>query len=208
MPGCGATEEEAVFTVRPVVLHFALWVLLAPLFLLEARALEQLAQTLALQDTARIRRTLAEVTAERSGPSGPEIRYQFTIAGRTERFAAMNTAGWGEPWVPLSPAAWERAHRQNGLVEVVYLPENPAANQPVARAGYPIGDSAFSWSLFLIVDLIWLVETTLMIRNFLRCQTAAERREACRMRFWRTAQLPTAIDRYARAARRTHRVVR
>lgn len=186
-----------MYSVRPIMMHFALWGLLAPLFLLELRALSQLNATIALQDRSRVRTVLAAVTEDRHGSRGPEIRYEFQVAGWGEQFRAMNTAGWGEAWIPISEEAWREVGRQRQIM-VVYLPESPAANQPIGRVGYPIGDSAFAWALFLLADLAWLFETAGIIRNYLRCQTLAERREERRLRFWRTVRLPTATERYQR----------
>ena len=54
-----------MFHIRPVIPHFILWTVLAPFFLLELRALEQLQQTLALQEGLRVHIVMAEVTAQR-----------------------------------------------------------------------------------------------------------------------------------------------
>ncbi|GEM_PF-1945438 len=183
-----------MFTIRPIILHFALWVLLAPLFILEAQALDQLLQTMALQDSLHVRTALAEVTAERLSVRGPELRYEFqSVSG--QRISAMNTSGWGETWIPVSLETWQHA-QQHKQIEVIYLPERPQANQPVGRVGSPIGDSAFSWGFFLLIDLVWVAETIMIAANFLRCQIAAERRQPTRVRFWRTVPVPTAIDKY------------
>lgn len=182
-----------MFHIRPVIPHFILWTVLAPFFLLELRALEQLQQTLALQEGLRVHIVMAEVTAQRHRAPAHEVRYQFRTAGRSEAVEPMNTAGWGETWVPVNDAAWNEA-RTTGRIRVAYLPENPQANQPLGRAGSPIGDSAFSWLLFLALDLVWLTESAIMIRNYLRSQTAAERRQISTMRFWRTAESPAAHE--------------
>jgi hypothetical protein len=108
----------------------------------------------------------------------------------------MNTSGWGETWVPVTNEVWAQAQRGERIT-VRYLPEAPSANQPAGRVGYPIGDSAFAWGLFVLVDLAWLAESTLMVVNYVRCQVAAERREDLQIRFWRTARRPTAIEQYA-----------
>jgi hypothetical protein len=189
-----------MFTIRPVLAHFALWLMLAPLFFFEAQALDQLLHTIALQDPQRVRIVQAEVTDQRQGSRGYELRYQFRLAGVAEPFQAMNTSGWGEVWIPVTPEVWAAAARGEPI-QVAYLPEHPAANQPVGRVGYPIGDSAFSWALFVLVDLIWIVETCMIVINFQRCLAAVERREEFRGRFWRSQRLPTAIERYARSVR-------
>lgn len=186
-----------MYTVRPIAHHFVFWLLLAPLFLLEARALEQLAQTLALQDGTHTRTVLADITAHHMGSRGPEIRYQFQVQGSTERYTEMNTAGWGVTWVPVSAEAWAAAE-QSGKIPVKYLPEDPRANQPVERLGHPIGDSLFSWIVFLFVDLIWLFETCVMLSNYVRCLVAAERRQPARLRFWKSRQLPSVLERHYR----------
>jgi hypothetical protein len=189
-----------MFTVRPVLGHFLLWLALAPLFFFEAQALDQLFQTIALQDSNRVRFVQAEVTDQRHGSRGYELRYQFQVAGSDQTFHAMNTSGWGEVWIPVTHEVWAAAARGEPI-RVAYLPEHPAANQPVGRVGYPIGDSAFSWVLFVLVDLIWLAETCFLVINFQRCLAAVERREEFRGRFWRSQRLPTAIEHYARSVR-------
>ncbi len=187
-------SRSVVYTVRPLVHHFALWVLLAPIFLFEAQALEQLVGVVALQDAGHTRAAVARVEELRDGARGPEVRYSFSAPGRPERFTSLGTAGWGETWVPLSEEAARQA--ASGRLMVLYLPESPAINQPLGRAGHPIGDSALSWALFLAADLAWAAESLMIVLNFQRCLAAAERREERRLRFWRTAPLPTAVDRY------------
>lgn len=189
-----------MFTIRPIILHFGLWVLLAPLFIVEIQALDQLLYTIALQDAQRVRVAFADVTAARLSSRGPELRYQFQTSASSEPIAAMNTSGWGETWIPVSNETWHQAQKQQ-QIRVLYLPEKPQANQPVGRVGSPIGDSAYSWGLFLIVDLLWIAETVMIARNFLHCQTAAERRVPTRMRFWQTVAVPTAIERYTQIVR-------
>jgi hypothetical protein len=171
-----------------------IWLLFAPLFLLEARALLQLQHALALQDGQRVEHAIAHVTAERVGSRGPEIRYEFQLRGHATRIPAMNTSGWGETWIPISSDVWQRIQQGNRSVEVVYLPEAPEANQPVGRVGYPIGDSVFSWSMFVIFDMIWLFETLQLIRNYARALTNAERRVRTRLRFWRSEPASASYD--------------
>jgi hypothetical protein len=179
-----------VYKVRPVLRDLAIWILLAPLFVLEARAFDQVRQTWALQDAGRVQHVLATVTAERAGARGPEVRYTFMLGDRRRSYVAMNTAGWGEAWVPISNEAWKRITQRAGQIDVMYLPEAPEANQPIGRVGYPLGDSAFGWAMFAIFDFIWLFETSQLARNYVRALVAAERRERLRIRFWRT--LPVA----------------
>jgi hypothetical protein len=190
-----------MFRIRPIIPHFLLWMLLAPFFLLELRALEQLQQTLMLQEGQYVATTLAEITAQRMGTHGPEVQYQFHTAGADESIGPMNTSGWGETWVPVSESAWQEA-QDTGQISVAYLPSYPQANQPLGRVGSPVGDSIFSWLLFLALDLVWLAESLVIIRNYLRSQVAAERRLHSRIRFWHTDALPSAHERYLRRSNR------
>jgi hypothetical protein len=50
----------------------------------------------------------------------------------------------------------------------------------------------------LLADLLWLAETIMIAANFLRCQTAAERRIPTRVRFWQTIPVRTATEQYTR----------
>jgi hypothetical protein len=192
-------EVSSVFSVRPVAVHFLVWLILAPLAVFEMRALEQLRQTIALQEQLHVGVALADVIDQRLSARGPEVRYEFRVAGRMTSVPAMNTSGWGKAWIPISKEAWDEMLDEGGRIPVRYLPENPEANQPVGRVGSPIGDSMLSWALFLFVDIIWAVELTVVVINYLRCQVAAERREGCRLRFWQTVRQPSAIERYTRS---------
>ncbi|HEU5085827.1 MAG TPA: hypothetical protein VFT99_00230 [Roseiflexaceae bacterium] len=193
-----------VYTVRPVVRDFVIWLLLAPLFFFEAQALTQLQYTLELQNQARVARALADVTATRMSARGPEIRYEFQV-GNGARIRAMNTSGWGDTWVPISRDAWQRLQDSGDRIEVIYLPDAPQANQPVGRAGYPIGDSAFGWTMFALLDLVWLAETVQLVRNYARALANAERREPIRQRFWRAVPVVSPYDRALRRLGRPHK---
>lgn len=174
-----------MFAVRPVFWHFIWWMLLAPLLLVELRALDGLRETLALRDAERARSVVAEVTEQRQSGIEHVIRYRFRLAGDPTWYSATDMFGRRDLWVPLEEQRAQQARRAR-MITVNYLPENPWANEPQGRAGNPVADSVASWLLFLLVDLLWLAETFLIARNYLHCQVAAERQQPARMRFWRS----------------------
>ena len=176
-----------MFSVRPVLQHFVLWLLLAPLFLAEAYALREFLQLLALQDTSRTQQVQAQIIAWRIGANGTEVRYQFQLDGSPQQYTAtsMNAFG-GTVWVPISQQVWQRARQQGHRLTVTYLRDNPWINQPDGRIGSPISDGFLAWGLFLVFDLLWIAEAIWIVRNYLLCQAAAERRESRQMRFWRS----------------------
>jgi len=176
-----------VFAVRPVVWHFAWWLLLAPLLLLELRALQNLEEQLALNDRQRTQYVRAVVTGQRGGTQAM-VRYRFELPGDVTLYSATDIIGRRELWMPIDPAAVPRIRREQ-RIDVAYLPENPWANQPAGRTGNPVADGIAGWLLFLLLDLVWLGETFLLARNFLRCTTAAERQQPVRLRFWRSVRL-------------------
>lgn len=170
--------------------------------MLEWRAFTQLQYALRLKNESRIAYTMAQVINQRMSTEGPVIRYSFQIPGRGEVFEAMRTSGWGDAWVPISETAWQQAQQDNGHILVAYIPEHPEANEPIGRAGNPIGDSAFSWAFFALVDLLWLADSWVMLRNYSRCLQYSERRVPIRMSFWKSVALPTATEQYASQIRR------
>ena len=176
-----------VYTIRPVLRDFVVWLLLAPLFFFEAQALTQLQYTLELQNGARVTRALADVTATRMSARGPEIRYEFQV-GNGAPIPAMSTSGWGDTWVPISRDAWQRLQDNGGRIEVVYLPDAPQANQPIGRTGYPM----------------WLVESVQLVRNYARALANAERRKPVRQRFWRAVPVASPYDQVLRRMGRPH----
>ncbi len=176
-----------MFTVRPILHHFILWLLLAPLFLVEAYALREFLQLLALQDPSRTQQVQAQVTAWRSGADGIEVRYQFHLDGNPQQYTATSiNAFGGTVWVPINQQVWQRARQHGQHVMVTYLRNNPWINQPNGRVGSPLSDSFLAWVLFLVFDLLWIAETMWIVRNYVLCQAAAERREERHMRFWRS----------------------
>lgn len=176
-----------MFSVRPIVQHFILWILLAPLFLAEAYALREFLQVLALQDANRTEHVQAQVIDWRADVNGTEVRYQFQLDGSSQQYMAtsMNALG-GAVWVPISQQVWEHARQQGQHLTVTYLRDNPWINQPDGRIGSPISDSFLAWGLFLVFDLLWVAEALWIMRNYLVCQAAAERREPLQIRFWRS----------------------
>jgi hypothetical protein len=183
-----------VFALRPIPHHFALWLLLAPLLLVEVYTLDALLRAVALQRPGAAHVAQARVVEQRDGPRGPEVRYAFTAPGHGGEFFARGTLGRGSLWVPISQPAWAAA-QASGTIAVRYHPEDPWTNQPVGRVGYPVADSFCLWGLFLLLDVVWLGETLLIIRNFLRAQASAERRTPLRTRFWTVR--PVVDARYA-----------
>jgi len=180
-----------VFVLRPIPHHFALWLLLAPLLLLEIYTLDALTRVVALQNPANAQIVPARVIEQRDGPRGPEVRYAFRLPGRAEEFSARGALGRGSLWVPVTTDAFSGVER-SGVIPVRYLPEDPWTNQPVGRLGYPVADSFCLWGLFLLLDLVWVGESALIVRNFLHTQVAVERRVSHRGRFWESRLL---IDR-------------
>lgn len=176
-----------MFSVRPVVWHFIWWLILAPLLLLELRALDSLREQIALYDSERIQRVRAEVTGQRDEGVRAMVRYRFVLSGDPTTYSASDMVGRHELWIPVEPAALPRIEREK-RIEVAYLPENPWVNQPINRSGNPVADGVAGWLLFVLLDLVWVGETFLIVRNFLRCTTAAERRQPIRMRFWRSVR--------------------
>ncbi|GAB4206604.1 MAG: hypothetical protein OHK0022_33880 [Roseiflexaceae bacterium] len=181
-----------MFAVRPVLRHFLLWIALAPLFLIETYALKTFLQLLDLQSGRGTAVAVATITEQRRGPQGDEVRYTFSVPGRTERYHAVDLTRWSNLWIPLGPEA-ERQARASGTIEVTYLRDNPWVNQVVGRRGYPLGDSFLTWLFFLVIDLVWLAETFVILRNYAYCQVAVERRQPQRLRFWESRHVPRGV---------------
>ncbi|HWQ14828.1 MAG TPA: hypothetical protein VNL77_18660 [Roseiflexaceae bacterium] len=177
-----------MFVLRPILHHFLIWLLLAPLLLVEMYSLDALLRVVALQDEGRARVVLAEVVEQRRGADGPEVRYRFTLPGHPEQYFARGPLG-GRVWAPITEAAWRQTQR-DGALRVRYLPEDPWANQPEGRAGHPVADSFCMWGLFVVFDLIWLAESVTILRNFAHCQAMVERRRPHRARFWESRHVP------------------
>ncbi|HEU4328786.1 MAG TPA: hypothetical protein VFS21_36950 [Roseiflexaceae bacterium] len=181
-----------MFAVRPVLRHFLLWIALAPLFLIEMGALKTFLQLLDLQAGRGTVVVVAAVTDRRRGPQGEEVRYSFSVPGRSERYHAVDLTRWSNLWIPLGPEAGQRA-RAEDTIEVVYLRDNPWVNQAVGRRGYPLGDSFLTWLFFLVIDLLWLAESFVILRNYAYCQVAVERRQPQRLRFWESRRVRTEL---------------
>ncbi|NOK60012.1 MAG: hypothetical protein GFH27_549291n205 [Chloroflexi bacterium AL-W] len=185
--------QISTFVIRPVLHHFILWIVLAPIFFLEAHALHMLTQTMALQNTNRTREIIAEVVDSRMRASGPQIRYQFSLPDDTTRYTPIGSSGLSKTWIPVTQEVWQETQQRNGTVPVVYLADNPHVSQPVGRVGYPVVDSLLHWAVFLVFDLVWLTEMFIIIRNFLRSQAAVERRMVQRFRFWEVRRRHTML---------------
>ncbi len=177
-----------MFVVRPVLRHFLLWIALTPLFMVESYALKTFLQLLDLQGGRGTAVAVASITDRRRGAQGEEVRYSFSVPGTPERFHAVDMTRWSDLWTPLGPEAGQRA-RAGDTIEVLYLRTNPWVNQAVGRRGYPLGDSFLTWLFFLAIDLLWLAESFVMLRNYAHCQVAVERRQPQRLRFWESRQV-------------------
>ena len=173
-----------MYTVRPIVPHFLLWLVLAPLFLVEFRVFEELLEKRALVDPARVQHAVAEITDVREGADGGDVRYRFQVPGDGHWYGASDLLGQRSVWTPITREARDQAHGQGQRLAVAYLPENPWANRLRGQAGDPLAGSIASWAFFLTFDLLWLYESFVLVHNYVRCQTLAERRQTARLRFW------------------------
>lgn len=178
-----------MFVLRPVPHHFLVWILLAPLLLVEVSTLDALVRVVALQEPARGQVALADVVERRDSARGTEVRYQFRLPDSTQTYHARGALGGASVWAPLTPEAAAEAAR-TGLVRVRYLPEDPWTNQALGHAGQPVLDSFLMWGVFLLVDLLWLAESAVIARNFARAQALVERRTPQRIRFWESRYVP------------------
>ena len=176
--------QSSTFVIRPVLHHFLLWIMLAPIFLLEAHALHMLTQTMELQNTNRTRQVTANVVDYRMRASGPQVRYEFSLPNDSTVYTPKGSSGLGTPWIPITKEAWQESQQRNGAIPVRYLADNPHVSQPIGRVGYPVIDSLMHWAVFMLFDLVWLSELFMIVRNFLRSQVAVERRMVQRFRFW------------------------
>lgn len=181
-----------MFVVRPVPHHFLLWLLLAPLILVEIRALHLFTQALELQDAQHVQWAQATIVDHRIRSDGPQIRYQFWTPNDSTIYHPVGLAGFTARWVPITEQVWEQAQR-SGSITVAYLPDNPWANQPVGQE-FLVENSFVTWTVFLIFDLIWLTEMGFIVRNFFAAQTAAERQIPQRFRYWRSVRRRLARD--------------
>lgn len=162
------------------------------MFAVELRALDVFIQTVALQDPAQTQLVDAQILADRPRADGHEIRYQFQIPGTAATYSRIGLAGTSE-WVRISEAAWQQA-KATRQIAVVYLPDNPWANQPISVEGRPVENSLLGWLVFLVIDLVWVAESYVIVRNFLAAQAAVERRTVQHFRFWRTVRRRTVYD--------------
>jgi hypothetical protein len=166
--------------------HYIWWLLLAPLLLVEVHALHTWLDFSDLLDSDRSRRVTATVVGYRDTARSYYVRYQFQVDGDQTNFSASDLIGRTDLWVSVTPEAYERAKQQSNQLDVLYLADKPWINQPLEVAGSPLMNLVGAWLIFLVIDLLWVVETVVIGRNFLRCQLAAERREQVQLRFWRT----------------------
>lgn len=173
-----------MYTVRPILPHFLLWLILAPLFLVEFRVFDELLEKQALTDPAHTRHAVAEITDVRASANGGDVRFRFQVPGDGHWYSASDMLGQRNVWTPLSRAARDEALAKGQHIDVAYLPENPWANRLEGQAGNPLAGSVASWAFFVVFDLVWLYESFVLVRNYVRCQVLAERRQPARLRFW------------------------
>ncbi len=178
-----------MFVVRPVVQHFIWWALLAPLLLLELRALHNLQETLALQDSSRSRRVTASIVDHKDNGARPVVRYEFQVPNDQTRYSAADTFGRRNLWMAVSDETLAKALASNRKLDVVYLADKPWINMPIGHTGNAVVDGFAGWLLFLIVDLLWLGETAMIAINFRRCLLAAERQQPYKVRFWQSLRV-------------------
>jgi hypothetical protein len=179
-----------MFVVRPIWKHLLFWVLLAPLLLVESRALGEFLDKLALRDPSRSRQCIAEVTEHRGGEKDNiQIRYHFQIPGDPQQYSASDMTGRRNLWISITPATWEKVLQDNNRVSIGYLLSNPWVNEPVGIAGTPVVDSLFGWGLILAFDVFWAFETYLVVKTFRICRVAADERRECITRFWETREI-------------------
>lgn len=174
-----------MYVVRPRVIHFASFFILLPLFIVEARALEEFIDTASLRDPSRTETVAAEVIDYRYFDAKDEIKYRFRINGDETWYSASDMTGRRELWIPIIKSAWAAA-QQSQTIEVAYLPDDPWVNRPVEQAGHPLLDSLCGWGLLLLPDVVALFELTMIIRNFSRVRQAAQEGRFIRMRYWET----------------------
>jgi len=178
-----------MFVVRPVLKHFILWLALTPVFLLEAMALHEFFNALALRDPTRSQRVMAKVTEVRYNGSEVLVRYRFRVPGSLEWYTASDMTGRKNLWIQLKPNAWEQAQKQDNQIEIVYLPENPWVNRPTEQAESPVANALCLWFTFFAIDVIWFWETYHIVRDYTRCLDAAAERRACSTRFWEVCEV-------------------
>lgn len=175
--------------LRPIPHHFVVWLLLAPVLLIEFLALDGLVRTMQLQDPQQVQRATAQIIEQRQTSAGVEVRYTFVVpesgARVSPRGLLQNIA-----WVPIETSVWQAAQVDDGQIAIVYLPEDPSFSQPIGRRGSALFDRAMLWMVFLIVDLAWIYESFIMVQNFWHAQADRERGHVVRRRFWRTKRRP------------------
>jgi len=194
MPGRAVRRESwSVFVVRPVLRHFALWLLLIPFILVELHIFDLFQQTLMLQDPTRARQTSATILDARAQNDGIDIRYTFQLSGDPTIYTASSLLGSSNSWTPITAQTWQQSSQQHRIT-VTYLPQNPWINQPDGTQSHPVATSLLTWIVFVLFDLLGLAETFVMVRNFLAAQVAVERRRVERFRFWQSRRLPSPYE--------------
>lgn len=103
---------------------------------------------------------IRSVTSRKSGDSY-QVRYAFQAGG--QRYTYRDETGRTNLWATISQEAWEIA-RQEGTVEVAYLPADPWVNHAVARPS----DRLFGQIAGLVVGLICMLPALLWGASALR----------------------------------------
>jgi hypothetical protein len=172
-----------MFVVRPILKHFSILLLIGLLFALEIYVGHWLFQMWELQAASQFQTTMAEVTTYGKSGNSWVIKYHFQVPGDTTIYGAQSI-NYRDTWMPITDDAYNQIQRQNGKIEVKYLPDDPWLNQPIGREGTPVTDGLLSWSCVVPFNIIGLFELFIIVRNYLRCRAAAERQTAMQLRFW------------------------
>ena len=177
-----------MFVVRPILSHFSILLLIAPIFAGELYVGHWLYQMWELQTASHFETTMAEVTTYGTWGDAWGIKYHFQVPGDTNIYGAQSI-NYRDTWMPITNEAYEQIQQQSGKIAVKYLAHDPWLNQPIGRQGTPLTDGLLSWSCIVPFNLIGLVELFILARNYLRCRAAAERQTALRVRFWESKNI-------------------
>jgi hypothetical protein len=174
------------YRVRPVFWDFIPFVILLPIFIVEAWLLEGVFREIKVRDPSQIVIAKAEITEHKVGsnPREEDIHYRFQVEGDPTWYSATDITGRRNLWIPITTAAWLNASQNGMTIPVAYALEDPWINRPVDQAGIPLGDSICLWSFVFVIDLVSFWEFFTIIRHYLRCRDAAKRGLYYRLRYW------------------------
>jgi hypothetical protein len=85
-----------------------------------------------------------------------ELRYAFTVAGRTETFTGEDELGRTNLWATIDDRTQWQAALDTQSIAVLYLPRNPRVNRVIRRHGAPVGDSATVLLFGLVLGALFL----------------------------------------------------